>query len=46
MSFGRLGSMGRGMGHLGSLGTVVPSNALTINGVPLTIDGQYLTISG
>jgi hypothetical protein len=41
MSFGRLGSMGRGMGHLGSLGPALPSPPAGF--VYLTgADGAYL----
>jgi hypothetical protein len=29
-----------------SLGGAIPSNALVINGVPLVVNGQFLTVSG
>jgi hypothetical protein len=41
MSFGKLGAMGRGMGHLGALGTVVPSWVLRSAGVPAVIDMDF-----
>jgi hypothetical protein len=46
MSFGKLGAMGRGMGHLGSLGTLSPRqtyiNALKAAGIFSKLDMFYL----
>lgn len=44
MSFGKLGAMGRGFGHLGALGTAgIPANALLDeNGQPIRDENNQI----